>query len=195
MVVFTWPPNIGCISSVHLYSPYCQGQLSHFHGFDNFLWADDPALSPEPQNHLPSVKDSSHTQLSIFPTKYVLLQQTDPFIPVACLITGAALSPVSKARNARSILYYSLSPNIQSGKEAGLPVSVSYLFNPFFILLEIASQNALLGPLPNFWLFPLINKTSMGFKVPRSRLKHNFQASSLFLQPCCAGFITGACRW
>ena len=42
-------------------------------------------------------------KFSIFPTKYVLLQQGDPFLQAAHLIMGNTLLPVSKARNTRNI--------------------------------------------------------------------------------------------
>ena len=62
VVIFTWMLNIGSSPSVHLYSPTIRVVVAISTAL-TISHEQMTEISSEPQNHLPSLKDSSHTKL------------------------------------------------------------------------------------------------------------------------------------
>ena len=115
--------NIGSSSSVHLYSPTIRVVVAISMAL-TISHEQMTEISSEPQNHLPSLKDSSHTKLNMW---YVRAQSCPTLCnPMDCSLPGSSVHRNLQAR----ILEWVASP--PSGDLPNLGMEPGSFMSPAF---------------------------------------------------------------
>ena len=95
VVIFMWMLNLGSSSSVHLYSPTIRAVVAISMAL-TISHEQMTEISSEPQNHLPCLKDSSHTKLNMW---YVRAQSCPTLCnPMDCSLPGSSVYGNLQAR-------------------------------------------------------------------------------------------------